>query len=87
MKVFAGNVEYYLSKKGTGSVAANFGLLDVPVEVEQEILGLIKMAEGIDGFGDETDPPYMEDYGLSLMMNQMKKQCSTTFTVKMRVWI
>lgn len=59
VKVFAGNVEYYLSKKGTGSVAANFGLLDVPVEVEQEILGLIKMAEGIDGFGDETDPPYM----------------------------
>ena len=53
VKVFAGNVEYYLSKKGTGSVAANFGLLDVPVEVEQE------MAEGIDGFGDETDPPYM----------------------------
>jgi len=53
VKVFAGNVEYYLA------VAANFGLLDVPVEVEQEILGLIKMAEGIDGFGDETEPPYM----------------------------
>lgn len=59
VKVFAGNVEYYLARKGTGSVAANFGLLDVPVEVEQEILGLIKMAEGIDGFGDETEPPYM----------------------------
>lgn len=59
VKVFAGNVEYYLARKGTGSVAANFGLLDVPAEVEQEILGLIKMAEGIDGFGDETEPPYM----------------------------
>ncbi|MGJ0738267.1 phage tail protein [Enterococcus casseliflavus] len=59
VKVFAGNVEYYLARKGTGSVAANFGLLDVPVEVEQEILGLIKMAESIDGFGDETEPPYM----------------------------
>lgn len=59
VKVFAGNVEYYLARKGTGSVAANFGLLDVPVEIEQEILGLIKMAEGIDGFGDETEPPYM----------------------------
>ncbi|WP_430609690.1 phage tail protein [Enterococcus sp. DIV0876] len=59
VKVFAGNVEYYLVRKGTGSVAANFGLLDVPVEIEQEILGLIKMAEKIDGFGDETEPPYM----------------------------
>jgi len=61
VKVFAGNVEYYLARKGTGSVAANFGLLDLPVDVEQELLGLITFGTDskIDGFGDETEPPYV----------------------------
>lgn len=57
-KVFAGDREYWISAKGTGTVAANFGLLDVPVEIEQELLGLVIMQEGIDGFGDDTEPPY-----------------------------
>lgn len=59
VKVFAGNSEYYISAKGTGSVAANFGLLDVPAEVEQEILGLVVFSEGIDAFGENTNPPYI----------------------------
>ncbi|MGM0260415.1 phage tail protein [Enterococcus sp. AZ102] len=59
-KVFAGDREYWISSKGTGSVAANFGLLDVPVEVEQELLGLVTFNQkGIDGFGDDTDAPYV----------------------------
>lgn len=58
VKVFAGDREYYISAKGTGSVAANFGLLDVPTAIEQEILGLIVFQEGIDAFGDKTEPPY-----------------------------
>lgn len=59
-KVFAGNREYWISAKGTGSVAANFGLLDVPVVIEQELLGLTVFGEsGIDGFGDDTEPPYV----------------------------
>lgn len=57
-KVFAGDREYYIAAKGTGTVAANFGLLDVPVEIEQELLGLVVFKDGIDGFGDDTEPPY-----------------------------
>lgn len=59
VKVFAGNREYYISAKGTGSVAANFGLLDVPAEIERELLGLISFGEGIDAFGENTEPPYI----------------------------
>ncbi len=58
VKVYAGDREYYISAKGTGSVAANFGLLDVPNVIEQELLGLIVFKEGIDAFGDATEPPY-----------------------------
>lgn len=59
VKVFAGNREYYISAKGTGSVAANFGLLDVPAEIERELLGLITFGEGIDAFGEKTEAPYI----------------------------
>lgn len=59
VRVFAGNREYYISAKGTGSVAANFGLLDVPAEIERELLGLITFGEGIDAFGENTEPPYI----------------------------
>lgn len=60
-KVFAGDREYWISAKGTGTVAANFGLLDVPVKIEQELLGLVTFGTGggIDGFGDATEPPYV----------------------------
>ncbi|MET3092105.1 phage tail protein [Enterococcus casseliflavus] len=60
-KVFAGNREYWIAAKGTGTVAANFGLLDVPVAIEQELLGLVTFGDdgGIDGFGDKTEPPYV----------------------------
>ncbi|MBS7578292.1 MULTISPECIES: major tail protein [unclassified Enterococcus] len=59
VKVFGSNIEYFLARKGTGSVAANFGLLDVPAAVEKTILGLVTLAEGIDGFGENTEPPYV----------------------------
>ena len=60
-KVFAGDREYWIAAKGTGTVAANFGLLDVPVAIEQELLGLVTFGDdgGIDGFGDKTEPPYV----------------------------
>jgi phi13 family phage major tail protein len=59
VKVFAGDREYYLASKGVGAAAGNFGVLDVPAEIEAEWLGLVQMKEGIDGFGDKTDPPYV----------------------------
>lgn len=58
-KVFAGDREYYLAAKGVGAASGNFGVLDVPAEIEAEWLGLIKMKEGIVGFGDNTNPPYI----------------------------
>lgn len=58
VKVFGGDIEYFVARKGVGQVAANFGLLDLPPKVEQEVLGYTLMGEGIDGIGDETEAPY-----------------------------
>lgn len=59
-KVFAGDREYHIVRKGTGNVASNFGLLDVPFAIEQELLGLVTFGTGggIDGFGKNTEAPY-----------------------------
>lgn len=59
VKVYAGNGVYFLARKGTGPVAVNFGLLDVPPAVEAEILGMSQLIDGIDGFGEDTEPPYV----------------------------
>lgn len=59
VKVFGSNIEYYISRKGTGEVAANFGLLDLDAETEGELLGFIEAAAGIQGIGEETEPPYV----------------------------
>lgn len=59
VKVFGGNIEYFVVRKGVGNVAANFGLLDLPVAAEQELLGYNLMGEGIDGIGEETEAPYV----------------------------
>lgn len=59
IKVFGSNIEYFLVRKGTGDVAANFGLLDLDPKDEGLILGLIEAAEGIQGMGDDMEPPYV----------------------------
>lgn len=58
-RVFAGDREYWLASKGVGAAAGNFGVLDVPTEIENEWLGLMVLGEGIEAFGDETNPPYI----------------------------
>lgn len=58
VKVWGGNVEYFIVRKGVGAVAANFGILDLPTEVEDELLGYLKMADGIAGIGNNTEAPY-----------------------------
>lgn len=58
VKVFGSNIEYYIVRKGVGSVAANFGILDLPAKVEDKLLGYLKMAEGIAGMGENTEPPF-----------------------------
>lgn len=59
VKVFGGNIEYFVVRKGVGDVAANFGILDLPTEVEQEIYGYEIVEEGIDGIGKDTESPFV----------------------------
>ncbi|GGI64743.1 phage tail protein [Enterococcus alcedinis] len=59
VKVFGGNIEYFVVRKGVGAVAANFGLLDLPTKIEQEIYGYEIVKEGIDGIGNNTEAPFV----------------------------
>lgn len=59
IKVFGGNIEYFVVRKGVGAVAANFGLLDLPTKIEQEIYGYELVKEGIDGIGNNTEAPFV----------------------------
>ncbi|EOL41998.1 phi13 family phage major tail protein [Enterococcus phoeniculicola] len=58
VKVFGSNIEYFIVRKGVGSVAANFGILDLPSKVEDKLLGYLAMDEGIVGMGENTEPPF-----------------------------
>lgn len=57
-RVFASNVAYYVSSKGTGETSVTFTLLDIPGKVEDEILGYKTDESGISFVGDDTDAPY-----------------------------
>lgn len=57
-KVWGSNIAYFITKKGVGNVAANFGLLDIPFEKEGEVLGYASPSAGIQGIGESTDPGY-----------------------------
>lgn len=57
IKTYGSNIPYLISQKGTGDVKANFGILDLPFESEQTVLGR-KTTEGVTHIGEETDPPY-----------------------------
>ena len=60
-KVFAGDREYWIATKVLEQWRLTTVLLDVPVAIEQELLGLVTFGDdgGIDGFGDKTEPPYV----------------------------
>lgn len=57
-KIFGSNVAYFLVRKGFGDVAANFGILDVPYELDHEMAGHKKTAGGVHLLGEDTEPPY-----------------------------
>ena len=53
------NVNYYISRKGTGSIKIDFGLLDLPNDVSNALLGYKKgETSGITYVGEETEAPY-----------------------------
>ena len=57
-KVYGSNIAYYVSQKGTGDVSATFGLLDLPTEVNDKILGYKSDTNKISFLGEDTEPPY-----------------------------
>lgn len=58
IKVFGSNIAYFLARKGYGDVAANFGILDVPYELDHEMAGHQKTAGGVRLLGKDTEPPH-----------------------------
>lgn len=58
VKVYGSNIPYFLARKGHGDVAANFGLLDVPYELDHEMAGHQKTTGGVHLLGGDTEPPY-----------------------------
>lgn len=57
-KVYGSDIAYYVSQKGTGDVSVNFGLLDLPEEVNDKILGYATNERKISFLGKDTEPPY-----------------------------
>lgn len=58
VRVSGSDITYYISQKGTGAVAADFGLLDLPGEVSDKILGYRQTESGLSFVGKSTEPPY-----------------------------
>lgn len=59
IKKFASNVAYYVSSKGVGDVKADIGILDVPEEMTEAVLGRKKHTDGFTLIGEDTEPPYV----------------------------
>lgn len=57
-KVYGSNISYYISQKGTGDISAAFGLLDLPEDLNDKILGYKTDANKISFLGEDTEPPY-----------------------------
>lgn len=58
-KVYGSDIVYYISQLGTGDVAVNLGLLDLPDEANDEILGYKTTSNGISYLGEDTEPPFV----------------------------
>lgn len=48
---------YAVLQQGTGQVSVNLGLLDLPFDLENEILGYQKTEDGFIKIGESTEPP------------------------------
>ena len=58
VKVYGSDIAYYVMQKGTGDVAVNLGILDMPSEVHNKIAGYKTTEEGFSLIGEDTEPPY-----------------------------
>lgn len=57
-RVYGSDIAYYVSRRGTGEVSVNLGVLDLPAEVSDEILGYKKGESGVTFIGNDTEAPY-----------------------------
>lgn len=57
--VAGSNITYYISRRGTGEVKMNLGLLDLPENVSDIILGYKTSEGGITYIGEDTEAPYI----------------------------
>lgn len=57
--VYASNVPYFISQKGTGSVELSLSVLDVPETVLNSVLGRKENQDGITLVGEHTESPYV----------------------------
>ncbi|MEY8498911.1 major tail protein [Enterococcus avium] len=58
LKIYGSDITYEIFQKGTGELAVKFSALDLPFEMENEVLGRKKSTSGVYHAGEETDPPY-----------------------------
>ncbi len=58
VKAYGSDIPYWVIQEGTGEVAATFSALDLPFEVENEVLGRQKGTNGVYHAGEKTKPPY-----------------------------
>lgn len=56
VKTYGSNIAYYVMQKGTGDVNVNFGLLDMPEEFSDELLGYQK-SEDFTFIGEKNKVP------------------------------
>lgn len=56
-KVSASNIAYYISRKGTGDVSVDFGILDMAEDALDTIMGYFK-PDKIAYIGENTEAPY-----------------------------
>lgn len=58
VKAYGSDIPYFIIQEGTGDVAATFSALDLPFDVENEVLGRTKATNGVYHAGEKTKPPY-----------------------------
>lgn len=58
IKIYGSDIPYYVSQQGAGEVSATFSALDLPFEIENEVLGRAMGTNGVYHAGENTKPPY-----------------------------
>ncbi|KGL46247.1 hypothetical protein EP56_02270 [Listeriaceae bacterium FSL A5-0209] len=58
-KVFGSDIAYFVSQKGVGDLKLDFSALDIPIKMNNDVLGWEKDTQrGFTVVGENTEPPY-----------------------------